>query len=438
MPFHGPRRCSAPRSWTAIRPEIMRRQGAGTTPPRSGGETSGRSAGGSSRLRVLFLTSSSDRYGSDRAVAEMASSLSALGCDVAVSAPREGPLLDSLRDAGILTVVAPLCVVGRSMAPQALFRSIVASLRARADIVQALGWFRPHVVCSNTSHVVDGPPLARALGARHVWQLREIERIPALGRRLYGRWLLARSDRILPISKSVEAAYFLTAAAESTVITDGIDVSHYRCQERRDWPTVFSPQRPLRVLAIGRLTPWKGQDVAIGAVIGLLVNGAPLTLRVVGGALTEADRSFEQRLRAAASPYGTSIIFEGEVNDVRRHYCWSDVVVHTATKPEPFGRVIVEAMASGSAVIASDDGGPREIVRDRIDGLLTAPGDVTALAAKLGDLVQSPSSVARLALAAQERAAKFGVEVTAQRLAAVLRQICGREYVSASAPKQKS
>lgn len=404
----------------------------------SGEKASPPSTSANSRLRILFLASSSDRYGSDRALAEMASSLSALGYDVAVLAPRDGPLLDALREAGVLTIVAPLCIVGRSLGPKAFLRSAAASVRPRRELLEAIGSLRPDVVCSNTSHVVDGPQLARALGARHVWHLREIERIPTWARRLYGRWLSAQSDRVLPISKSVEAAYFPAGSAYSTVITDGINLNHYRCEHPRHWPSVYSAERPLRVLTIGRLTPWKGQDVAIAAVGALLLAGRPLVLRVVGGALTQSDRAFEQRLRAMATPYGPAVTFEGEVDDVRPHYCWSDAVLHAATQPEPFGRVVVEAMASGRAVIASDDGGPREIIRDDIDGWLSPPGDVAALIAKLRDLVQSPSSVARIAAAAQERAAEFGVELTAQRLAGVLREICTAPVVSTSTPRRRS
>ena len=373
---------------------------------------------------MLFLTSSSDRYGSDRAVTEIASSLSALGWEVAVAAPREGPLLDSLRDAGVRTVVAPLCIVGRSVGAKAIFRLAAATVRPRRDLLEAVGWLRPDVVCSNTSHVVDGPQLARALDARHVWHLREIERIPTRARHLYGRWLSARSDHVLPISESVAAAYFPAGSATATVIPDGIDVSYYQCDERREPPPAYSAERPLRVMTIGRVTPWKGQDVAIAAVGALLADQAPLALRVVGGALTEADKSFEQRLRRMAKPYGPAISFEGEVDDVRPHYRWCDLALHTATRPEPFGRVIVEAMASGRAVIASDEGGPREIIRDGVDGWLTAPGDVSALTAKLRDLIQTPSSVAGLALAAQDRATGFDVELTAQRLVSVLTGIC--------------
>lgn len=377
-------------------------------------------------MRVLFLTSSSDRYGSDRALGELASSLLALGCEVAVSAPRDGPLLDLLRDVGIRTIVAPLCVVDRSMGTGALLRSLLASVRAKPELVDAHRWFRPHVICTNTSHVMDGRPLAKALGARHVCHLREIERIPCWARVLYGYWLTKVADRLLPISKSVEAAYFPTGTSRATVVPDGIDLRYYWCDELSEGACSYSAEHPLRLLAIGRLTPWKGQDIAIAAVAALLATGTPVRLRVVGGAVTDADRHFERRLRAMAEPHGSLISFEGEVDDVREHYRWSDVVLHTSTKPEPFGRVIVEAMASGRPVIASDEGGPREIIQNGVNGLLTTPGDAQALMAIVAHLVRSPPLVARLAASAQARSSEFSVDRTARRVAAVLGEVCGR------------
>jgi glycosyltransferase involved in cell wall biosynthesis len=80
-----------------------------------------------------------------------------------------------------------------------------------------------------------------------------------------------------------------------------------------------------------------------------------------------------------------------------------DVFCHTSIAPEPFGLVIIEAMAMGCPVIAARAGGPVEIVEDGISGLLTRPGDAIALAAAIRDLLIDPDRRSRFSVAGRAR-----------------------------------
>jgi glycosyltransferase involved in cell wall biosynthesis len=93
----------------------------------------------------------------------------------------------------------------------------------------------------------------------------------------------------------------------------------------------------------------------------------------------------------------------GERDDVNRWIARSDVVVHASRSPEPFGQVVVEGMAAGAAVVATVGGGPSELLRDGVDGLLVPPDDVAAMAAALRRLAADPAERLRLGLAAQAR-----------------------------------
>src|SRR5262249_57484052 len=77
--------------------------------------------------------------------------------------------------------------------------------------------------------------------------------------------------------------------------------------------------------------------------------------------------------------------------DVQRVMAALDVVIHASTDPEPFGRVLLEGMAMGKAVIATDLGGPREIIEHGVSGFLVPPGDAVALAAAVETLIADPS-----------------------------------------------
>jgi glycosyltransferase involved in cell wall biosynthesis len=164
------------------------------------------------------------------------------------------------------------------------------------------------------------------------------------------------------------------------------------------------------VLFVGRLTPHKGVDVLIRA----LPPGARLT--VVGSEGHDPrppERDYPKLLRTLAAD--RPIEFLGAVDDdeLARRYRAASVVVIPSVERTCYGReiavsellglVALEAMASGTPVIASRVGGLREIVEDGVTGYLVAPGDVGALRARVADVLGDAVAAARLGSSARER-----------------------------------
>jgi glycosyltransferase involved in cell wall biosynthesis len=169
-------------------------------------------------------------------------------------------------------------------------------------------------------------------------------------------------------------------------------------------------ERPLRFGIVGRLAPWKGQHVFLAAFARAFPTGDHRAV-VVGGALFH-DQGYEAELRALAATLGldTRVELRGHCDDVGAELARLDVFVHASVTPEPFGRVIVEAMAAGLPVIASRAGGPMEIVDDGRTGLLVTPGDEAALAAAMQRLAGSASLRSRLGAASAEAAGCFSAQ----------------------------
>lgn len=168
----------------------------------------------------------------------------------------------------------------------------------------------------------------------------------------------------------------------------------------------------------GRLTPWKGQHVAIEA-LRTLPN---VELLLVGAALF-GEEAYERELRqlAVSAGVGDRVHFLGFRSDVPLLMKAVDIVVHCSVAPEPFGRVVVEGMLAERPVIAADAGGAAEIIENGVHGLLTPPGDPDALAAAIAALAADASLAARLAVAGRAHAlAEFSLEAC---LAAVDRAI---------------
>jgi glycosyltransferase involved in cell wall biosynthesis len=138
---------------------------------------------------------------------------------------------------------------------------------------------------------------------------------------------------------------------------------------------------------VGRLAPWKGQHVFLDAFARAFPTGG-VRARIVGDALFGED-AYRDSLHQQVVRLGITdrVEFRGFRSDVRAELAALDVLVHASVQPEPFGQVVVEGMAAGLPVIATDAGGPAEIIDRGVDGLLIPPDDVEALAAAMRLLV---------------------------------------------------
>lgn len=132
----------------------------------------------------------------------------------------------------------------------------------------------------------------------------------------------------------------------------------------------------------GRLQRWKGQDVFIEAARRVAAAEPRARFAVVGGAVFGLEPEYDLLLKrlAGEAGLGSRMVFTGHRTDVARLMAACDVVCHATRVAEPFGMVIVEAMAQGRPVVATRGGGPSEIVADGVTGLLVAPGDAREMA----------------------------------------------------------
>jgi glycosyltransferase involved in cell wall biosynthesis len=144
----------------------------------------------------------------------------------------------------------------------------------------------------------------------------------------------------------------------------------------------------------GRLAHWKGQHIALEALCGL----PGVHLLFVGDALFgEQEYAAGLRARTAALGLTNRVHFLGFRSDVPRLMRAVQVVIHTSTAPEPFGRVIVEGMLARRPVVASRAGGVEEIIEHGVTGLLVTPSDPEALLAAIEGLLAAPDRAAQIA-----------------------------------------
>jgi glycosyltransferase involved in cell wall biosynthesis len=154
---------------------------------------------------------------------------------------------------------------------------------------------------------------------------------------------------------------------------------------------------------VERTSRWKGLQVLVDALVRLRATVPGVRLDVVG------DGDDVPHLQAQAERLGVAdcIDWHGQVDhaELPRFYRRAAVtVLPSLTESESFGMTLVEAMASGCAVVGSDVGGIPFVIRDGVDGLRVPPGDATALAEALGAVLTDPARAARLGAAGREAA----------------------------------
>ncbi len=131
------------------------------------------------------------------------------------------------------------------------------------------------------------------------------------------------------------------------------------------------PDRPLRVLSLSRLEEWKGVHVLIAAVAQLPAESLERIEVTIAGAAHFSSNGYARGLEEIVRRKNLPVRFLGHVDDVAGLLQKHDVLAHCSIRPEPFGQVIVQALHAGLAVIATDGGGAKELIRHRVNGLLT-------------------------------------------------------------------
>jgi glycosyltransferase involved in cell wall biosynthesis len=199
---------------------------------------------------------------------------------------------------------------------------------------------------------------------------------------------LLRAARIPTIfnSKATRDALRQSPGTPSYVLYNG-----YEGPATYDVPD-YRGDRPLRVLMLGRLSTWKGQDLLIEAcsLLPAATRGA-IDVRIVGSSFAH-NTALEQSLHRLVDESGCShcISFEPFTAAPESWYQWCDIAVVPSRLPEPFGRVPVEAMSFGRGSIVAGFGGLVETVEDGVTGWHAPPNDALALAGLLGRLIAEP------------------------------------------------
>jgi phosphatidyl-myo-inositol alpha-mannosyltransferase len=327
--------------------------------------------------------------------------------DVRIFAPSS----DDLDDPRVVPLGRPVGIpYNRSVAPVAPWPG------AGRRIVRALEEFAPHV-----THVHEPlvPALSAAaaafgpgptIGTFHTWSDtdRVYRAIAPVARRVADR--LQVRIAVSPAAQEYAAGAMRLPMGAFKVVPNGVDYARFSTAD--PIPELVDPERPL-VLFVGRLEPRKGLAVLMRGFLRLRATLPTVRLCVVGEG-AERDRCQDM----VPPSIRHDVLFMGRVAqaELPRYHASADVFVSPATGGESFGIVLLEAMAAGLPVVASDIAGYRTVMQDGRQGRLVDPGDGIALAEALEDLLGSNRLRAAMAREGRETAAGYAWPVVGKRI----------------------
>lgn len=288
----------------------------------------------------------------------------------------------SLRQPGS-DVLDPLVTVLPDLGADAQAR-IVADRLAAEDVHAVHGYFahQPAEVAQLAAHRL-GVPFGFSV---HALDVRKVDASVLRAR--------AAAAAVVVACNHDAAGTLVANGSAPVLLPHGVDTRRFEWRER-------SCGGDVRVLAVGRLVPKKGFDVLIDAFATL---DRPAELRIVG------DGPERTRLEARVARHGLAGVvgFDGRRthDDLPALYAESDIVavpsvVDLNGDRDGLPNVVLEAMASGCAIVASDVSAIGAAVRDGENGLLVPPNDPFALTAALGALIDSPHRRRQFGLSAR-------------------------------------
>ena len=228
-------------------------------------------------------------------------------------------------------------------------------------------------------------------------------------RRPLRRWF-SRLHGTIAVSHAAESFVSRHFPADYRIIPNGIDVDDF-ARPRTPIPELSDGK--LNILFVGRLEKRKGLKYLLKAYCRLKWDHPEVRLVIVGPGTPDRDSH-----RVLAEHGVQDVVFAGAVpkSELPRYYQAADVFCSPATGKESFGIVLLEAMAAGKPIVATNIEGYAAVVRDGVDGLLAPPRNDAALAAALSDLIEDPGLRARMGQSGQLRAPDFAWDRVAGRV----------------------
>jgi len=390
-------------------------------------------------MKILFLDQSGKLGGAELSLLDIAS-YHRENCLVGLFA--DGPFRQALeqRQVPVQVLTQQVLKVNKESDFWQSLGSIRQLLPLIAQVVQLSRQF--DVIYANTQKALVVGAIASFFSRRPlIYHLRDIlsdEHFSRNNVRLAVTLANLFATKVITNSKATQAAFIQAGgdAKRTSVIYNGFQPEHYQCST--DEIATLRQELNLKgcyvVGHFSRLSPWKGQHILLEA----LKDCPKYVVAVFVGDALFGESHYVEELKQKVQTLGLEdrVRFLGFRSDIPQLMGACDLITHTSTAAEPFGRVIVEAMLCERPIIAAEAGGAVELIQPGITGWLTPPGDAAKLAAQINHCCNSPAHTTTITQQAKLQASqRFHVDTLNQRIENLLIQITHKSPAGLALPQ---
>lgn len=368
-----------------------------------------RSAIPESQLRVLYADHVGFIGGAEISLLGMVKAFRASKLvEPLVVLPETGPLFNALREANIETIVVPMIPLNLTKNPFVFVAYIIHIASYIRNVQRILRERQIDIVHANSikAGILVGIA-AKLTKVPLIWHIRDYYPDGYL-KRLIRIWARLFATHIIVISQRV--AQMFTGFTNQTIVYNGVDLTLYSAEDLNRGRVAIYDELELDsssiiIGTIGQLSPWKNQEDFILAAEKIYREKSHVHFLIVGDSYHMHQSDYKEKLRELARTHlpAHAISFLGWRQDVTNVIGALSILIHLA-EDEPFGRVVIEAMAGYTPVICTNSGGLPEIIEDGVTGLLVPVNDPDTVAIAALQLIRDKALCERMGRLGHKRA----------------------------------
>ena len=256
-----------------------------------------------------------------------------------------------------------------------------------------------HINSACTKYTFFSAFFSKLLKKKVIWHNRVIESSP-----LKEKVISYFVDKIIVISDAVRKKFY-SLDKKVVKLYNPIDINITVAKENLiKLKNTFGINRDAKIIGIfSRIEKWKGHSLILKAFSKIKIENVFLIICGVGSELENLKRL------VVNLDIKDKVFFTGYVDNVYDYINICDIIVNPSVEPEPFGRVIIEAMSFGKPVIATNIGGPKEIIKNNEDGILVSP-DENEIKNAIEKLLQDKDFYLKISQNAIKKSQEFNIK----------------------------
>ncbi|HEO8419437.1 TPA: glycosyltransferase [Yersinia enterocolitica] len=350
---------------------------------------------------ILFLHSSSELYGSDRSLLNLIKNLDKSLYSIKVILPEDGPLVEKLKmNENVEVYIKEIATLRRKhMSIKGIFQYLFNFLTSLFFLVRIISRGDIDIVYTNTSVVFPGGIAAKLMRKKSVWHIREIIE-NSVERKVVSKVINLFSDIIIANSNATGDS-ITNNRNKLRVVYNAIENSETQVPKHK---RLGKLKTNFIVGMAGRINRWKGQKFFVDMAERVLKENSKVEF-LIAGDVYKGEEYILDDLKHYIESKGLSsqITLLGQVSNMNSFYEKVDIFILPSIQPEPFGLVILEAMEREIPVVATNHGGPVEIIEDNINGFLVNHKDSQQMSKVVLSLISDDSLRSRVGKEGREK-----------------------------------